>query len=102
MISGGDFLKVGVGLFAADAVDEGAEFGGVNEERVFAAVVEAAFGVGVFVFREEPEADENLRAVEELDGEAGDELQRMKFEFRSGSAFASRQSLVSDGDAALA
>ena len=33
-----------------------------------------AFGVGVFVLREEPEADENLRAVEELagEGEAGE------------------------------
>ena len=33
------------------------------------AVAEAAFGVRVFVFREEPEADGNLRAVEELAGE---------------------------------
>ena len=33
------------------------------------AVAEAAFGVGVFVFREEPEADGNLRAGEELAGE---------------------------------
>jgi len=30
---------------------------------------ETAFGAGVFVFREEPEADGNLRAVEELAGE---------------------------------
>lgn len=30
------------------------------------AVAEAAFGVGGFVFREEPEADGDLRAVEEL------------------------------------
>jgi hypothetical protein len=35
---------------------------------LLAAVAEAAFGVGVFVFREEPEADGNLRAVEELAG----------------------------------
>ena len=34
-----------------------------------AAVAEAAFGVGGFVFRQEPEADGNLRAVEELAGE---------------------------------
>jgi len=33
------------------------------------AVAEAAFGVGVFVFREEPEADGGLRAVEELAGD---------------------------------
>ncbi len=34
-----------------------------------------AFGVGVFVFRGEPEADGNLRAVEELAGEgAADSL----------------------------
>ena len=31
-----------------------------------AAVAEAAFGVGVFVFREEPEADGYLRALGEL------------------------------------
>jgi len=35
---------------------------------LLAAVAEAAFGVGGFVFREEPEADGNLRAVEELAG----------------------------------
>jgi hypothetical protein len=33
------------------------------------ADAESAFGVGAFVFREEPEADGNLRAVEELAGE---------------------------------
>lgn len=40
-----------------------------SEEGLLAAVAEAAFGVGGFVFREEPEADWNLRAVEELAGE---------------------------------
>jgi len=34
-------------------------------------VTEAAFGVGVFVFREEPEAAGNLRAVKKLAGEGG-------------------------------
>ena len=43
-----------------------AEFAGVFEESVCAAV--AVFAV-VFVFREEPEADGNLRAVEKLAGE---------------------------------
>ena len=52
-----------------DAVDEGAEFAGVDEEGLLAAVAETAFGVGCFVFREEPEADGDLRAVEELAGE---------------------------------
>ena len=33
-------------------------------------VAEAAFGVGVFIFREEPEVDGNLRAGEELAGES--------------------------------
>ena len=42
---------------------------GVDEEGLLAAVAEAAFGVGAFVFREEPEADGNLRAVEDLAGE---------------------------------
>jgi len=48
---------------------EAAEFAGVDEEGLLAAVAEAAFGVGGFVFREKPEADGNLRAVEELAGE---------------------------------
>ncbi len=52
-----------------DAVDEGAEFAGVDEEGLLAAVTEAAFGVGGFIFREEPEADGNRRAVKELAGE---------------------------------
>ena len=42
-----------------DAVDEGAEYEGLH-----AAVAGAAFGVGGIVFREEPEAVGNLRAVE--------------------------------------
>ena len=65
-------LQVGVGqlaVHAVEAIHEGAEFAGVDEERLLAAVAEAAFGVGVFVFREEPEADGDLRAVEELAGE---------------------------------
>ncbi len=56
MVGGGDFLQVGVGQLAVDAVDEGAEFAGVDEERLFAAVAEAAFGGGIFAFCEEPEA----------------------------------------------
>ena len=35
----------------------------------FGHLAEAAFGIGVFVFREEPEAEGNRRAVEELAGE---------------------------------
>ena len=38
MIGGGDFPEVGVGQLAMDAVDQGAEFAGVDEEGVFAAV----------------------------------------------------------------
>ncbi len=42
----------------------------LQSDRAFrAAVAEAAFGVGVFVFHEEPEADGNLWTVEELAGE---------------------------------
>ena len=69
VVGSGDFLQIGVGQLAVNAVDEGAEFPRVDDEGLFAAVAEAAFGVGVFVFREEPEADGNLRAVEELAGE---------------------------------
>jgi len=47
----------------------GAEFAGVDEEGLFAAVAEAAFDVGSFASRQEPEADGDLRAVEELPGE---------------------------------
>ena len=42
----GDLVEVGVGQFAVDAVDEGAEFAGVDEEGLLAAVAEASFGVG--------------------------------------------------------
>ncbi len=56
MKDGCDFSQVGVGQLAVDAVDEGAEFPRVDEEGLLGAVAEAAFGVGVFVFREEPEA----------------------------------------------
>ena len=52
-----------------DAVDEGAHFPGVDEEGFLPAVAEVAFGVGGFAFREEPEADGDLGAVEELTGE---------------------------------
>ena len=65
-----DFLEVTVGELAVDAVDEGAHFPGVDEKGFFAALAEAAFGVGFFVFREEPKADRNLGAVEELAGRA--------------------------------
>jgi len=54
VVGAGDFLKVGVGEFAVDAVDEGAEFAGVDEEGLFAAVAEAAFGVGMYIFRQKP------------------------------------------------
>ena len=32
VIGGGDFCEVGVGEFAVDAVDEGTEFAGVDEQ----------------------------------------------------------------------
>jgi hypothetical protein len=41
-------------LVSVDAVDESAEFAVINEEGLFVAVAEAAFGVGGFVFREKP------------------------------------------------
>ncbi len=68
----GPILNDGIGAFGANAsqVTAGAvEFACVDEQHLFAVVAEAAFGVGVFAFREEPEADGNLRAVEELAGE---------------------------------
>ena len=71
VVGGDDLLEVGVGQFAVDAVDEGAEFAGVDEEGLLcgATVPRAGLPSRVFVFREEPEADGNLRAVEELAGE---------------------------------
>lgn len=53
-----------IGKVQWHAVDEGAQFAGVDEESLLAAVAEAAFDAGVFVFREEPDADGNLRTVE--------------------------------------
>jgi hypothetical protein len=49
-------------------------FGAVNQ-YLLAAVKEAAFGVGVFVFREEPDADRDLRAIEVLDGDGSAEFE---------------------------
>ena len=46
MVGVHDLREVGVGQFAVDAVDEGAEFAGVDEEGVFAAVAEAALDIG--------------------------------------------------------
>ena len=46
---------------AADAASE--------DEGLLAAVAEAAFGVGVFVFRKEPETDGDLRSINEAAGE---------------------------------
>ena len=54
VIGGDDFLDVGVGQFAVDAVDERSEFAGVDEEGLFSAV--ATFAI-VFVPGQEPEAD---------------------------------------------
>lgn len=42
-------IQFGVGQLAVDAVDQAAEFAGVDEEGLFAAVAEAAFGGGVFL-----------------------------------------------------
>ena len=82
MIGAGDFLQVGVGELAVDAVDEGAEFAGVDEEGFAASIAELrpphpgplprSGGEGVlagFALCQEPEADGNRRAVEELAGE---------------------------------
>jgi hypothetical protein len=52
-----------VGKVERDAVDEGAEFAGVDEEGLFAAVAEAAVWRRRFCFREDPGI---LRAVEVL------------------------------------
>ena len=38
VVGGDDFLKVGVGQFAVDAVDEGAKFASVDEQSLFAAL----------------------------------------------------------------
>ncbi len=63
-------MEIGIGQYAVHVVDEGAKFAGVEEEGLLAAVADAAFGGGVFVFGEEPAADGNLRSVEELAGES--------------------------------
>ena len=41
VIGGGDLVEVGIGEFAVDAVNEGAEFASVDEEGFFAAVAKA-------------------------------------------------------------
>ena len=44
MVGVGDFLQVGVGQLAVDAVDEGAEFAGVYEEGLLAPVAKRGTG----------------------------------------------------------
>lgn len=52
-----------------------------DKGSLLATVEEAAFGVGVFVFREEPEADGNLHTVvEELAGEVDHVFSAMVFQ----------------------
>jgi hypothetical protein len=73
-------LQVGVGqlaVHAVEAIHEGAEFAGIGQEGLLAAVAEAALGGGVFVFREEPEADGNLRDLEDLAGEGDHAVQEV-------------------------
>ena len=66
MVSGDDLAEVLISELSVDAVNEGAHFPGVDEEGFLAAV--AALSV-VLTSRDEPEADGDLGAVEELSGE---------------------------------
>ena len=68
MVGRDDSVDVCINQLAVDSTGENAKSASVNEEGLLAAVAEAAFGVGGFVFREEPEADGDLCAVEELAG----------------------------------
>ena len=63
MVGAGDLGDVLVGQFAVDAVDQRAQLAGVDEQRLAAPVAEPAV---LLVAGEEPEADRNLRRVEEL------------------------------------
>ncbi len=56
VIGARDFLQVGVGELAVDAVDEGAEFAGVNEQRLLPSVktLHKAFNLhGIFNQRDQ-------------------------------------------------
>ena len=67
-----DLRDVGVGQFAMNAVDERAHFPRIDEERLLAPVAEASRFRQyrrALLLRQEPEADGNLRAVEELAGQ---------------------------------
>ena len=66
VIGGRDVLEVRLKQFTVDTVNERAELAGVNEQGVLAAVAEAAFGVGLLAFREEPQTDADLSAVKKL------------------------------------
>jgi len=79
VIGADDFLEVGFGQLAVDAVNERAHFPRVNEQGFTFAIAEFGFGTrGVrpsdsrpagFVLGEEPEAHGNLRAVKQLAGQ---------------------------------
>ncbi len=77
MVGADDFLNVSVGQFAMYAVNECAHFPRINEQRLAFAGAQFVRQLLVAMFRQcasglvlrdEPEADGNLRGVEELTG----------------------------------
>ena len=72
------------GQLVVDAAAECSEFTCINEGGVFAAVAEAAFGVGVLVLGNEPQADRDLRAVKQLAGEGDRVVLRFSQDLRDG------------------
>lgn len=66
MVGGGDLVEIDIGQLAMHTIDQGSEFARVYEQGVLASIAEATLGIGGFVLRQEPQADRDLRAVEEL------------------------------------
>ncbi len=88
MVGPDNLLNVLLGEFTVNAVDKRAHLAGVDEERFTAAVAEAigdaAVGVGDFAgglaAGEEPEADGDLGAIEELAGEGDHAVDEVGFD----------------------
>ena len=73
VVGGDDAGDIGFGEFAVDTVGHFAEFAGIDEQRL-------ALAVPVLGLVEEPEADGDLGAVEELAGEGDHAIDQIRFD----------------------
>ena len=76
MVGRHDLLNVSVCQLAVDAVDQRSQLSGIDKQRL--ALAFAAFGLG-FVLRQKPQANRDLRAVEQLAGHGDHAVDKVGF-----------------------